>query len=109
MKLRIPAILFLALIQACQHATPVTKAGLIEQSRHYKEPKVATWYYIGSKDGRDFFRFNDVDGSRTYSVTSGEIPLKKPAFPKTMNSKQWMVMPWGPQAPRNRWILPGRE
>ena len=41
-------------ISAAIGAEQITRDALMEKTRHWKEPKVAIWYYIGSQDGRDF-------------------------------------------------------
>jgi hypothetical protein len=81
----------------CSRAETITKDALIEKTRHWKEPKAAIWYYIGSQNGRDFFQHYDLGVSERYSVESGQIVLPR-TFPLTKDQKKWIVMRWGPMA-----------
>ena len=81
----------------CERAADITKDDLLERTTHWKEPKVAIWYYTGSKDGHDYFRYHDLSVSELYRIRSGEIPLAY-TFPYTTDRSKWTVMPWGPQA-----------
>ncbi|HAB19860.1 MAG TPA: hypothetical protein DCE44_25930 [Verrucomicrobiales bacterium] len=84
-------------LAGCDHPQEIKKEALLEKTRHWKEPKVATWNYVGSKDGRDFFRFEDLGIDEMFSVESGQIPLPR-SFPITKSRESWLVMPWGPAA-----------
>jgi hypothetical protein len=86
-------------ISAARGAEQITGDALMEKTTHWKEPKVAIWYYIGSQEGRDFFQHYDLGISEVYSVATGEIPLPK-TFPRTKKQKDWIVMKWGPLALR---------
>jgi hypothetical protein len=89
-------LLFLVIgTSAAFGAEQITQDALMEKTRHWKEPKVAIWYYIGSEDGRDFFLHYDLGVSEAYSVATGQIPLPK-MFPHTKKRKDWIVMKWGP-------------
>jgi hypothetical protein len=85
------------LLNACSHAEPIGKDALIEKTHHWKEPKAAIWYYIGSQNGRDFFQHYDLGVSERYSVESGQIVLQR-TYPLTKDQKKWIVMRWGPMA-----------
>jgi hypothetical protein len=96
---RVAATLLFLLISASVAfgAEQITRDALMEKTRHWKEPKVAIWYYIGSQDGRDFFQHYDLGVSEVYSVATGQIPLPKTS-PRTKKQKDWIVMKWGPFA-----------
>lgn len=90
--------LFCALLLAlggCARPEAIQKDALLEKTKSWKEPKVAIWYYTGSKDGRDYFLYHDLGVEKSYSVTSGEIKLSQ-TFPTAEDPVQWVVMPWGP-------------
>lgn len=89
-------------LSACrERVTDTTKEALMERTRHWKEPKVAIWYYTGSADDHDYFRFEDVSGLELYRVRSGEVALPR-TFPRTADRSQWIVMPWGLSAERSQ-------
>src|SRR4051812_43671357 len=83
----------------CERAADITKDDLLERANHWKEPKVAIWYYTGSKQEHDYFHFYDLGVSQIYRVPSGEITLPA-TFPYTGDRAKWIVMPWGPAAKR---------
>ena len=87
----------LVCLVGCQRASDITKEALLERTRHWKEPKVAIWYYAGSAEGYDYFHYDDLGVSQLYRVSSGEIALPR-TFPHTRDRSRWMVMPWGPMA-----------
>jgi hypothetical protein len=86
-------------VSGCERAADITRDDLLERARHWKEPKVAIWYYIGSKREHDYFRFYDLGVSQLYRVPSGVITLSG-TFPYTGDRTKWIVMPWGPAAKR---------
>ena len=88
-------------VSGCEHARDITKSDLLERTTHWKEAKVAIWYYMGSKQGHDYFRYHDLGISQFYRVPSGEIALKN-TFAFTTDQSKWIVMPWGPVAKRNQ-------
>ena len=96
-RVALTGILFVIGISAAVGAEPITRDALMEKTRHWKEPKVAIWYYIGSQNGRDFFQHYDLGISEVYSVTTGEISLPK-TLPLSKKQKDWIVMKWGPLA-----------
>lgn len=89
--------LLLLSVVLCLAEQHISKEALLEKTRHWKEPKVAIWYYMGSSEGRDFFRYYDLGISETYSVESGQISLPK-NFPFSKRQNQWIIMRWGPAA-----------
>ena len=86
-------------VSGCERAADIAKDDLIERANHWKEPKVAIWYYTGSKREHDYFRFYDLGVSQLYRVPSGVITLPA-TFPYTGDRTKWIVMPWGPAAKR---------
>ncbi len=92
--------MLIACVSLCSAAQAITKDALLEKTHHWKEPKVAIWYYMGSSQGQDFFRYIDLGISETYSVESGQILLSR-TFPLTKAQKQWIVMKWGPAGLRH--------
>jgi hypothetical protein len=93
---RLAGLVFVAcLFAGCTNAETVSGPQLIELTKHWKEPKVATWYYVGSNSEYHYFRFYDVGGKRTYRVNKEELPMES-IYPITKNRKEWRVMPWGP-------------
>ena len=95
--LAIVAITFVVI--GCERAADITKADLLEKASHWKEPKVAIWYYIGSKHEHDYFRYYDLGVSQLYRLPSGDITLPA-TFPYTTDRSKWIIMPWGPAAKR---------
>jgi hypothetical protein len=87
-------------VTGCDRAERISKDALIEKTHHWKEPKVAIWYYTGSRNGRDYFRHYDLGASELYSVESGQISLPQ-ALPVTKDEQKWIIMKWGPIALRN--------
>jgi hypothetical protein len=90
-------IALLVMLSGCDQPVELTKAQLLEQTRHWKEPKVVQWWYAGSKEGMDYFYYRDLDVSKMFRVKSGQIELAR-TFPLTENRDRWMWMPWGPYA-----------
>jgi len=84
-------------IAGCDDPKQISKEALIEKTHHWKEPKVASWYYVGSKAGWDYFRYDDLGVSDLYCTQSGQIALPQ-TFPFTKDRRQWVVMKWGPAA-----------
>jgi hypothetical protein len=97
-RLCIPCVVLLA-FAGCEHVRNVTADALLEKTHHWKEPKVASWTYMGSSDGRDYFHYVDLGIQEIYSIESGRISLPR-RFPLTKARKEWLAMPWGPAAPR---------
>jgi len=96
------AVLTVALfVTGCERAADITTADLLERANHWKEPKVAIWYYTGSKQEHDYFRYYDLGASQLYRLPSGDITLPATFFYTTDRSK-WIVMPWGPAAKRSQ-------
>ena len=96
------AVLFVAFgLVGCERAADITKDDLLERTTHWKEPKVAIWYYTGSKQQHDYFRYYDLGLSQLYRVPSGEIALTN-TFPFTTDRSKWIVMQWGPAAIRTQ-------
>ncbi len=86
-------------LDGCVSPKQITKIELIKTTRHWKEPKVAIWHYVGSKYGMDHFDYQDLGIHEIYSIESGQIYLPQ-TFPLTKDQRTWIVMPWGPSAIR---------
>jgi hypothetical protein len=52
--LRYYCLFFMIGVAAAVGAEEIIRDALMDKTRHWKEPKVAIWYYIGSQEGRDF-------------------------------------------------------
>jgi hypothetical protein len=91
--------LLLTLI-GCVSPKAITKDELVKSTRHWKEPKVAIWHYVGSKNGFDYFDYRDLGVHQVYCVESGQITLPR-TFPMTRDERSWIVMPWGPASAQN--------
>ncbi len=87
-------ILFSLLLLGCQHTSTVSRAEFESLRTHCREPKVSVWYYMGSKDGFNFFRHRDLDGTRDYRVPEGEMKYPQ-TFPLTYNQRSWRVVSAG--------------
>lgn len=96
-KLMILAILSFMLLLGCNQPLTVSKADLMEISKHWKEPKVAIWYYTGSDTEYHYFRFIDLGDTKNYRVKRDEMQIDSPKL-LTKNQKDWRVMPWGPMS-----------
>jgi hypothetical protein len=95
-------VLVIAFVLAgCERPLDIARDDLLQRATHWKEPKVAIWYYVGSKQQHDYFRFYDLDVSQIYRVPAGEIALPT-TFPYTSDRSKWIVMPWGPAAKRSQ-------
>ncbi len=69
----------------------------MEISKHWKEPKVAIWYYMGTDNEFHYFRFIDLGVKQDYRVRRDELEIDK-IYPLSKKQNEWRVMPWGPQA-----------
>lgn len=95
---RFVLLLVLMLVLAgCDNPQEISKEALMEKTRHWKTPGSVTWFYVGSKQGLDYFFYRDLGISETWCVKSGQIKLTR-TFPVTQDEKKWVVMPWGPYA-----------
>lgn len=90
--------IFLAVsIMSCSQPSTVSKAELIEITKHWKEPKVAIWYYMGTDNKFHYFRFIDLGVKQDYRVRRDELEIDE-TYPLTKKQNEWRVMPWGTQA-----------
>ena len=91
-------ILASVLFAGCEQVKTVAKNELIEKAKTWKEPKVAIWYYAGSNDGFDYFKYMDLGIDETYRVSSKEGLISElNRIPLTNTHNKWVVMPWGTQ------------
>jgi len=90
-------MVFMALCTGCTDTPIVTRSELDQLKATWKEPKVSIWYYVGTKDGCNYFTHWDVDGRKTYRISDNEQKMENP-FTVTTDEKAWRVMYWGVQA-----------
>jgi hypothetical protein len=100
-KIIIVILTSLIMLLGCNQPLTVSKPELMELSKHWKEPKVAIWYYTGSDEGYHYFKFIDLNDTKDYRVKREEMKIDSP-FPVSKNQKDWRVMPWGPLSLRNK-------
>ena len=81
-------------VVSCMPVHTVSQSTLLERTKNWHEPKVAVWYYMGTKDGFQYFEFNDLGIHERYRVPASDCYIHE-SFPYTSDSKQWRVMPWG--------------
>lgn len=90
-------IFLAASLISCSQPTTVSKAELMEITKHWKEPKVAIWYYMGSDNEFHYFRFIDIGVRQDYRVRRNELEIYE-TYPLGKKQNECRVMPWGPQA-----------
>lgn len=93
MKKLILSVFLSFMLFGCNQPLTVSKANLMEITKHWKEPKVAIWYYTGSDAEYHYFRFTDLGDTKEYRVKREEMQIDTPL---TKKQKDWRVMPWGP-------------
>ena len=90
--------IFLAVsLFSCSQPSTVSKAELMEITKHWKEPKVAIWYYMGTDNKFHYFRFIDLRVKQDYRVRRNELEIDG-TYSLSQKQTEWRVMPWGPQA-----------
>lgn len=68
--------IFLALsLISCSRPSTVSKAELMEITKHWKEPKVAIWYHMGTDNEFHYFRFIDLGVKQDYRVRRDELEI----------------------------------
>jgi hypothetical protein len=78
-----------------QTVTPKELDGL---KLHYQEPKLSTWYYMGTKDGYHYFAHQDLPQEQYYRVAEGALKWQSVA-PFTTRRAKWVQLPWGVHDP----------
>jgi len=93
------AVLLIFTYPGCKSAAIVSGNELMELTKHWQEPKVAVWYYMGTKENFYYFAFNDLGfyNNKYYKVNIDDLHIADP-YPFTTNRKKWRVMHWGPHA-----------
>jgi hypothetical protein len=99
MKIIIATVLISLSLIGCSHVQTLSKLELERNTSHWKEPKVAIWYYMGSDSEFHYFHFMDIDKSQNFRIKKSELEIE-PQFLLTKSFKKWRVMPWGPHSPR---------
>lgn len=91
------AVLLIFTYPGCKSAAIVSGNELMELTKHRQEPKVAAWYYMGTKDNFHFFAFYDLGfyGAKYFKTASDDLDITE-RFPYTSDRTKWRVMPWGP-------------
>jgi hypothetical protein len=82
---------------SCSQPSTVSKAELMEITTHWKEPKVAIWYYMGTDNKFHYFRFIDLGTKQEYRVRRNELQIDE-TYRLSKKQNEWRVMPWGSQA-----------
>lgn len=83
------------MLQGCRDVHTVTKAGLASAASHWKEPKASIWYYLGNKDGYEYFIHYDIGNTAEYyRVDAVEMKIDSP-MPFTTHRDKWRHMRWG--------------
>jgi hypothetical protein len=78
----------------CQHVQTVTKTELETAQAHWQEPKATVWYYMGSKEGYDYFIHIDIGQETIYRIVSSEMNIEYP-IPYSSKRSKWQFMHWG--------------
>jgi hypothetical protein len=97
----LPAILLLALfVSGCNDVHTVSRAELEKAKSAWQEPKLSTWYYVGTKGQYHYFSHVDLPETKIYRIRQTEMfRIGKEDFPLTKNQKHWQQMPWGIHGP----------
>src|SRR5262245_2778401 len=94
MRTRLAPILLLLLV-GCASPQTVSRAELERLKARWQEPKVSTWYYVGSKDGYHYFHHYDLGrNSKHFRISSAELSWPDP-FPLTQRRSDWRRLDWG--------------
>ena len=71
----LPAILLLALfVGGCDEAQTVSRAELEKAKSEWQEPKLSTWYYMGSEGSYHYFSHVDLPETKIYRIRNTVIP-----------------------------------
>src|SRR5437868_8010842 len=65
----------------------VTPKELDQLKLHYQEPKLSTWYYMGTKDGYHYFAHQDLPHEKYYRVAEGALKWQSAAAFTTRRAK----------------------
>src|SRR5438094_9181409 len=72
----------------------VTPKELEELKLRYQEPKLSTWYYMGTKECYHYFAHQDLPQEHYYR--GAEVSLKwQSVAPFTTHRAKWAQLPWG--------------
>jgi hypothetical protein len=87
------------ILSACKtQVSTVTPSELEVMKHHYQEPKLSTWYYMGTRDGYHYFSHMDLPREKRYRIA--EASLKWPGIvPYTTDQSKWVLLQWGVQDP----------
>lgn len=92
---RCTLILPLLLLLGCASPQTVSRAELDDLKRHWQEPKVSAWYYMGSRDGFHYFHHDDLGGGpKDFRISEAELAWADP-FAFTRRRDHWRSLDWG--------------
>ncbi len=92
---RCTLILPLLLLLGCASPQTVSRAELDHLKRHWHEPKVSLWYYMGSRDGFHYFHHDDLGGDpKDFRISEAEF-FWPDTFPFTGHRSRWRRLDWG--------------
>jgi hypothetical protein len=76
----------------------VTPEELQALNHRYQEPKLSTWYYMGSAAGYHYFTHLDLPRESRFRVGESQLKWKKSAAYSNDRTK-WVQLPWGVHDP----------
>jgi hypothetical protein len=83
------------LLLGCARPQTINRAELEQLKAHWHEPKVSMWYYVGSKDGYDYFHHDDLGSEKKdFRISDTELSWTN-TFPLTGDRKSWKALNWG--------------
>ncbi len=92
--LRSLALIVPLLLLGCASTQTVSHAELERLKTQRHEPKVSTWYYVGSKDGFHYFHHYDLGtDKKDFRISAAELHWED-TFPLTCHRKSWRVLEW---------------
>jgi hypothetical protein len=91
----IAALSLMLILSGCAAPQTVSRVELEKMKGEWKEPKVSSWYYTGSKEGYHYFHHDDLgDGRKDVRISEAELDWPDP-FPRTRQRKYWRPLDWG--------------
>jgi hypothetical protein len=83
------------LVLGCTHPQMVNLTELESLKCRWNEPKVSTWYYVGTRDGFHYFHHHDLGKhEKDFRISQAELSWQ-PTFPLTGDRKKWQPLNWG--------------
>jgi len=85
----------LLLLVGCTSPQTVSRAELERLKTQWHEPKVSTWYYVGSKDGYHYFHHYDLGrDEKDFRISAAELSWQD-TFPLTRHRSDWRRLDCG--------------